>query len=90
MNLKNKQVWEEIINSNQDNEQVQPLLKMTEAVMRILDVYPNPLNQQVCMGIIRECSQSLGIDNVDSKMVLGITNIVYECHQRGEEFKKVI
>ena len=90
MNLKNKFLWEEFVNSNQDNDKVKPVIRTSELIMRALDQLPKKVNNKIALAMLEDAARGAGIENVDTKLLNGVKAIIGQCHMRGEEFNNAL
>ena len=94
MKLKNKELWDNFVESNQD-----PYggccVNVARRVMELLDEDPTPLHPgyhpdiHTAHGLICKADEDIKAGGITGFMAGAVAFMISQCHERGDEFKKV-
>jgi hypothetical protein len=95
MGLKNKEKWEEYLGLN-PNGYGGVICAVAERTMEKLDELTEPLKQgyfpdiTTPQGLIRQSAEeTIDMAKFSDMLVKQVETIIFDCHERGEEFRRV-
>lgn len=93
LKLKNKERWNEYVNANKD-AYGGACIKVARRVMELLDKDPTPLHNgyhpdiHTAHGLICKADDDTYTGGITGFMEGCVAKMVFECHKRGDEFRK--
>ena len=93
MRLKNQEAWDKWVSANND-PYGRACIKVAKRVMELLDKNPEPLrigyypDLQTVHGLIVKADKDTRAGGISGFMAKCVVEIVFQCHERGEEFCK--
>lgn len=93
MKLKDKSKWDKYVSLNKDSYG-KACVNVAEEVMKLLDKDSTPLhsgyypNIHTAHGLICKADDNIKAGGITGFMAGCVAQMVYECHERGDEFRK--
>ena len=93
MKLKDTERWNTYVDANKD-PYGRACIKVAKRVMELLDELPEPLRNgyhpdiRTAHGLICKADDESGAGGITGFMAGAVSQMVFECHERGDEFRR--